>query len=275
MPGISAILSTLQGKIVAGVVAASLAGASGLLVVKTVSDSMEVSAKADGSGAGKSGVRANSEYSSSEGALGTSATGAAGIPKSGLGGADSTTTMGAGIGTSALGIRSAVPGLNTSGRGASLSGAGANTSGPGGSSSVTVNPTLPDPPGLGTPVPAPPTGTSPLGVSTYAHGSYSVIIPATPGGSREVCLEGSRINRKCRTVEVPETSSVKLTISFTGNASVTAPEFTVGSCDGGYSIRVGGLTPGATVTATANAKTPLSETVNSKDEYLTASICKP
>jgi hypothetical protein len=112
-----------------------------------------------------------------------------------------------------------------------------------------------------------------LGVSIYHYASYSVVVPGTPADSQRLCLSGTLVN-KCVTVVVPETKSVTLTISYSANASTQAPVFTVGSCNRGYSIGVSGLTPGATVSATAAGKT-LSEKIDSKQAHQSASFCKP
>jgi hypothetical protein len=99
-----------------------------------------------------------------------------------------------------------------------------------------------------------------------------VVVPGTAGDSQELCLSGTLAN-KCRTVKVPPTKSVTLTISYSGNASVPAPTFTVNRCDRGLQIGVNGLTPGSNVKASAEGST-LSADLSSNEVGQTASFCK-
>lgn len=135
-----------------------------------------------------------------------------------------------------------------------------------------VDPEIPAPPGLGTPVPAPPSATAPTGLPVYENGTYSVVVPGTAGDSQQLCLSGTLANR-CKTVKVPATRSVTLTISYLGNVSAPAPTFTVNRCDRGFQIGVNGLTPGSTVNASAEGST-LSANLTSSEFGQTASFCK-
>jgi hypothetical protein len=109
-------------------------------------------------------------------------------------------------------------------------------------------------------------------VAVYENGTYSVVVPGTAGDSQQLCLSGTLAN-KCRTVKVPATKSVTLTISYTGNASAPAPTFTVNRCDRGLQIGVNGLTPGSMVKANAEGTT-LSADLSSTEVGQTASFCK-
>jgi hypothetical protein len=139
-------------------------------------------------------------------------------------------------------------------------------------SAPSVDQEIPAPPGLGSPVPAPPSATLPTGVAVYESGTYSVVVPGTAGDDQKLCLSGTLANR-CRTIKVPPTKSVTLTISYTGNASVSAPTFTVNRCERGFQIGANGLTPGTTVNASAEGNT-LSANLTSSEVGQTASFCK-
>lgn len=127
--------------------------------------------------------------------------------------------------------------------------------------------TLPPLPPLGVPVPAAPVGD---GLSAFDHGSYSVVVPGTPGVSKQLCLSGA-VDR-CRSVTVAPLAPTTVTVTYSSNISPQPPTFTLGQCAGGLSVGVAGLTPGATITVSAGT-VERSAIVASKDTVQTASLC--
>jgi hypothetical protein len=118
---------------------------------------------------------------------------------------------------------------------------------------------------------APAVPSAPERTSTHAQGSFTAVVPGTDKVSKKLCLSGD-VGNRCQTITVPALRPVELTMSFTGNAGASAPTFTPGSCPGGASITVAGLTPGATVKVTANGR-QLSATVPERGGSQTASLC--
>jgi hypothetical protein len=118
---------------------------------------------------------------------------------------------------------------------------------------------------------APSAPSTPQGVSAHSHGSFTVAVPGTGTVSKRLCLSGTAVN-KCQTITVPAVQPVNLTLSFAGSTGAQAPEFTPGSCPGGASVTVSGLTPGATVTVGMNGN-QLSATVSERGASQTASLC--
>jgi hypothetical protein len=89
--------------------------------------------------------------------------------------------------------------------------------------------------------------------------------------SKKLCVSGTAAN-KCQTITVPAVQPVDLTFTYSGNAGSEPPTFTPSSCPGGMAVTVAGLTPGATVTVSANGK-QLSVTVPERSAHQTASLC--
>jgi len=286
------LLSTLQGKIIAGVVVTALAAGTGVAAVETVSsfsasDRVAASRAADSdtnasartaaadriSGNG-SGTVGGSASASAQSGPGTSASAGSGASAPGtLGSAGVNVNSGIAV------LTPAIPGSKPVGPGGTVTTPGGTL--PSGSvqapavntpavpSAPAVEPEIP---GLGIPVPAAPSATTPTGLAVYENGTYSVVVPGTAGDSQQLCLSGTLAN-KCRTVKVPPTKSVTLTISYSGNVSAPAPTFTVNRCDRGLQIGVNGLTPGSTVNASAEGST-LSANLTSSEVGQTASFCK-
>lgn len=149
---------------------------------------------------------------------------------------------------------------------ATTTGGDSGGSGGGGPSGVQL-------PGATVTTPAPPSDTSSVAVpnSAYEHGSASVVVPGTDRVSKKLCVIGTVAN-KCETLTVPAVQAVTLTVSYSGNASTVAPTFTPGTCSGGASVAVAGVTPGTTVSADVNGRR-VSVTVPSRGETETASLC--
>jgi hypothetical protein len=126
---------------------------------------------------------------------------------------------------------------------------------------------VPSTPEIGVPIPADPVGD---GLATFEHGTYTVVVPGSLAVSKQLCLSGAV--ERCKTVSVPALQPIVLTVSYTSNISTEAPTFTVGTCAGGYSVGVAGLSPGASVTASANGSSR-GATVPAKDVTETASLC--
>ena len=285
------LLSTLQGKLIAGVVATSLAAATGVAAVQiatsfSASDQVASSRAADtrtsasaNSPAGdriagnSSGTVGGSASASAQSGPGTSASAGSGASAPGtLGSAGVNVNSGIAV------LTPAIPGSNLVGPGGTVTAPGGTLPSGGVQAPAVITPAVPSAPpvepeisGLGIPVPAAPSATTPTGVKVYESGTYSVVVPGTAGDAQQLCLSG--LVDKCRTVKVPATKSVTLTISYTGNASAPAPTFTVNRCDRGLQIGVNGLTPGSTVNTNAEGTT-LSANLTSTEVGQTASFCK-
>jgi hypothetical protein len=274
MKGLMGILSTLHGKIIAGVVATSIVAGGGLVAYNV------------GSGSGMFAGASSQAGKASSGQHGGEVSGeaAAEAEKSGAnrvkGHVGSKFARGnspfAGTGRFGRGlIASGQVGVGAR-LGSSGSGSNNPSGGPSGGGGSLKLPGAPNIPGLsqpGTPVLAPPSG-----ASLYSEGSMSVYVPAVGGQTWEVCASASGVvdRDRCVDVGVRETKPVKLTISYSGNASATAPTLTPGGCPAGqtgHSISASGLTPGASVSATAGERT-VTRTVESKGQSLTASFCQ-
>ena len=192
-----------------------------------------------------------------------------------------TVTGGAGSPGSATG-NVTVPGIGASGTAGTTPGGsggtgGGNTGGstaPGGSGGGTppsqgggwsvTPPAAPDVPSVTAP------GT-PSSASAYSQGSLTLTVPGTAKVSKKLCLTGSALN-KCQTITVPAVRPVELTVSYSGNAGVEAPKFSSAPCEGGMSVGVSGLTPGATLTVVVEGKR-VSATVPERSAHQTASLC--
>jgi hypothetical protein len=281
MFGVTELLSTLHGKVIAGVVATSLAAGTGVLAVQTagvMSDppsggrgvaaesSAEASAKkASSHTAAQAGAHGANSQSNRPGAEASaqSRSNAVGLPGS------------AGINVNS-GVAVLKPGVSGGQGGGGNGSAPGSGGGGGGTNPITTpqvpNQSVPQAPQFGTPIPAAPSTTLPSGVEVYRSGSYSVVVPATEGDGQQLCLEGTLVNR-CRTVNIPPTKAVKITFSYDANASATAPTFTVNQCERGVKVGVAGLTPGTTVTATAEGAT-ISAEIDSQHAGQSASFCK-
>ncbi|MDQ4145350.1 MAG: hypothetical protein M3198_16735 [Actinomycetota bacterium] len=282
MKGILGFLSTLPGRIVATVLATSVVAGSGLFVAHSVGGSSGVSGKANSSGlSADASSRASRAFSAQQGAA-ASGEGAANVEKSGVGGVN------AGIGSNAGGGSLLLPGTNPSVRGLIPSGPGGtlgrpNGSGSGGSNGGN-NPSgggstkLPGANVPGAPsAPGTPALAAPSGASLYSNGSMTVYVPALGGQSWKLCVgtEGEVQGQGCAQFKVLQTKALKLTVSYSGNASAKAPTFTTSNCpDGsGKALKVTGLTPGASVTATAGEES-VTKNFDSKSQSVTASLCE-
>ncbi|MDQ4069314.1 MAG: hypothetical protein M3203_07575 [Actinomycetota bacterium] len=89
--------------------------------------------------------------------------------------------------------------------------------------------------------------------------------------SKKLCLSGTAANG-CETVTVPAVRPVELTLTYSGNAGAEAPKFTTARCDGGMSVGVSGLAPGATLTVIVEGKR-VSAKVPNRSAGQTASLC--
>ena len=285
------ILSTLQGKLIAGVVATALAAGAGVAAVQTVSsfsasDRVASSRAADTRTSASANSPAGDRIAGSDaGTVGGSASGSAQSGPGTSGSAGSGASAPGILGSAGVNVNSGIAVLNPAIPGSKPVGPGGTPTAPGGTGPAvpgapsvstpavpSAPPVEPEIPGLGIPVPAPPSATTPTGVAVYENGTYSVVVPGTAGDSQQLCLSGTLAN-KCRIVKVPPTKSVTLTISYTGNASAPAPTFTVNRCDRGLQIGVNGLTPGSTVNTNAEGTT-LSANLTASEVGQTASFCK-
>jgi hypothetical protein len=280
---VSELLTTLHGKIVAGVLVTSFAAGTGVLAVKAADVKVDSQSTSRGVAAESGSKAAAKDKASSQSAAqaGAYAENSASDPAGAFASAKSGTN-GAGLAGSA-GI-SANPGVAVLKPGVlgGQNGGGSLTTpwsggGSGGSNPITTpqSPSLPgnqELPQYGTPTPAPPSTTLPSGVEVYRSGSYSVVVPASEGDGQQLCLEGTLVN-KCRTVTIPPTKAVTITFSYDGNASATAPTFTVNPCERGVEIGLSGLTPGSTVNAQAEGST-LSAEIDGKPAGQNVSFCK-
>lgn len=128
-------------------------------------------------------------------------------------------------------------------------------------------PEVPGVPDIGVPIPADPVGD---GLAAFDHGRYTITIPGTAPITKQLCLSGA-VDR-CTTVSVGALEPVTFAVSYSSNISRTPPTFTPGLCSGGFTVTVAGLTPGATVTVSANG-VQRSAVVPSRDVTQTASFC--
>lgn len=106
--------------------------------------------------------------------------------------------------------------------------------------------------------------------STSAEGAYTVVVPATPGTAKRLCLSGE-VSR-CKTITVAPTPGRTLVLRWSGNAGATRPTFSLTPCPGGLSVTVSGLATGAGVSASVDDH-ELSRTVSSRERSQTASLC--
>ena len=140
---------------------------------------------------------------------------------------------------------------------------GGGTTSPGGSGGGT-----PPPQGGGWSVTAP---SVPTGASAHSEGSFTLAVPGTGRISKKLCLSGTVAN-KCQTITVSALRPVELTVSYSGNAGVEAPTFSAARCEGGLSVGVSGLTPGATLSVVVEGRR-VSPTVPERSAEQTASLC--
>jgi hypothetical protein len=268
MFGVTELLSTLHGKIVAGVVATSIAAGTGALAVKTASVILSDPPSGAYGVATESSSQASAKKSSSQTAA-----------QAGAHAANSPSNAAGLSGSAGINANSGIAVLKPGFPGGQIGGGGTGTTpSSGGGSGGTIgspqvpNPAVPQAPEFGTPIPAAPSTTLPSGVEVYRSGSYTVVVPATEGDGQQLCLEGTLVN-KCRTVTIPPTKAVKITFSYDANTSATAPTFTVNPCERGVEIGVAGLTPGSSVTATAEGAT-ISAEIDSQQAGQSVSFCK-
>lgn len=197
---------------------------------------------------------------------GSGATGNAGTAKGGT--TAGATTSGSPSTDARIGTSSGAGGtgvsLGTGGTGATIGSGGTPSpnSGPGAAS---------DGGGSGGPsVTAPTVPTAPGGVSLYRQGSYSLVVPGTPSVDKKLCLSGE-VDR-CRTLSVPALQGVNVTVSYSANASASAPTFATFACPGGLGVTLSGITPGTNVTVEARG-VAVTRTLGSREVSQSASLC--
>lgn len=117
--------------------------------------------------------------------------------------------------------------------------------------------------------------------SVSREGSFTVVVPAVAGQAYRLCVSGNVDEdgaARCQVVDIPGAKGVTLTLTYSGNASAQAPKFTPGTCSGGSTVTVAGLTPGAKVKATVKSSSAPDKTVSAgvagKNSSVTASLCK-
>jgi len=117
--------------------------------------------------------------------------------------------------------------------------------------------------------------------SVSRDGSFTVAVPAVAGQAYRLCVSGNvdeHGTEKCRVVDIPGAKGVTLTLTYSGNASAQPPKFTPGTCAGGSTVTVAGLTPGAQVKAIVKSSSAPDKTVSAsvagKNSSVSASLCK-
>jgi hypothetical protein len=128
-------------------------------------------------------------------------------------------------------------------------------------------------------VPKAPTVAVPQSVSR--EGSVTVAVPAVAGQAYDLCASGDVAGDgagRCVPIVVDGTKGATLTLTWSGNASAQAPKVTPGTCNGGSTITVSGVTPGSQVKATfrsgSDRPSEVTSVVKGKNASGTASFCK-
>lgn len=266
-------LYSISKRAIAGVVAGALATAGG--VAWTVTNGVgpkadkAITAGVAAATSTRSGARAGA--STDTGAAGAAANGE--VSGSASAGASTPIAVGGAGGGISVGVnlpKVSLPPVSTPKLG----------SVPGDGATVPSLPSAPSPSLPPTPMPSVPTTlpsfsgvtvpTVPSGVSLSREGSYTLVVPGTTAVSKQLCLKGE-VN-KCQTVSVPALESQEVEVRYSGNASASVPNYSVGWCPGGLGVTVSGITPGTTVTVEARG-VKVARTLGAREVAQSASLC--
>lgn len=110
-----------------------------------------------------------------------------------------------------------------------------------------------------------------IDTSPFAEGSYTLLVPGTPAVSKRLCLSGS-VTDSCVTVSVGALQPTTITVAYSARTGGELPTYSVASCSGGLVLTIGALTPGTSVTVSANDKS-VTRQLGGNEYSETASLC--